>query len=146
MAVIPHILDSDGVIWFLHFSGSLRQAVKHWCVTHSGTVLASKCCDRSYRALRLHSYWEVQIENTSSIVCAPKDLDWPYAERLCSVLAWTEASRNCVGGQELLGKSLAKTEKRRALHWANYSWYATERQTQVSPTQIEQLKGDCGSV
>lgn len=92
MAVIPHILDFAGSFISV---GSLRQAVKYWCVTHSGAVLASVVTDHTG-----HwdcTQWEVQIENTSSIVFAPKGLDWPYPERLCCALAWTEGCHKLCG-------------------------------------------------
>lgn len=84
--VIPHILDSNGVICLLHFTGYLKTNCTI-LVHHPFWHLSGKSCGRPYRARRQHSQWGVQIENTSSIVRSKISGDCPYAERLCSDLA-----------------------------------------------------------
>lgn len=52
------------------------------------------------QGMGLHSLWDRQIENTSSIVCDPKDLGTDLMLRHCAVL-WLgqRAARSCVEGQ-----------------------------------------------
>lgn len=141
-AVTPHILDSNGVVCFLHFSGYLEADCKKmvspvlaplWQVlwqTIQGTEIAL--------IARRSAKWKYIFH------CAIKwSGDCPYAERLCSNLA-RELPEAAWEDWGMLGKSLGKTEESSVLsksplgcHWkANPSFRYTNHPT----------KADSGSV